>query len=89
MFKGFSAAFALVAVVVWSSWGILGQAAAMRGPSGAHKALSPRERLEFSDRMRAAVSDPARITHGDVSAARKAQGEDAARLLETIRKAAR
>lgn len=88
MNKGFSVAFALAAVVVWSSWGVLGQAAAMRG-SPARRALSAREKLELSERMRSALTDPARMTRGDVSAARKAHGEEAARLFDTLRKSSR
>lgn len=87
MNKSFPVAFALAAVVIGTSWGVLGQAAAMRGAhAGARSPLSAREKLELSLRLRAAVSEPARITRGDVSAARKGHGEDAAKLFETLRR---
>lgn len=89
MSKGFSVAFGLAAVVVWSSWGVLGQAAAMRGAPAARHALSAREKLELSARLRAAVTEPSHMTRGDVKAARKAHGEEAGRLFDILRKSSR
>lgn len=86
--KLFPVAFGLAAVVSWTSWGVLGQAAAMRGSPARH-ALSAREKVELADRLRAAATDPTRISKSDVAAARKAHGADAGKLFETLRRASR